>query len=252
MTTAKMPSLFIGHGSPMNALEQNSWTEHLRVLGEKLPKPKAVICVSAHWLTPNVRRLHVKNPKTIHDFYGFPAELYKQQYAAPGYLLEKHDWSVSDESWGYDHGAWSVLKHLYPTAQIPVLMLSLCAKLTMQEHMKLGQHLKKLREDGFLILGSGNITHNLRDLDFAPKARPRDWAVEFDGRAEEAIVKRDWAWLFNQKSQYQKLWQTAHPTPEHYWPLLYVMGAAGEDEKVSFPFGEIQAGSLSMRSVLYQ
>jgi 4,5-DOPA dioxygenase extradiol len=251
MKTERMPALFIGHGSPMNALEQNSWTEHLVKLAADLPRPKAIVCVSAHWVTPSIRRLNVLKPKTIHDFYGFPEALYQVQYPASGHLLPDEGWASADEQWGLDHGTWSVLKHMYPKADVPVTQLSLSAKLSFAEHVKIGQHLRKLREQNILVLGSGNITHNLRDIDFSPRPKVRDWAMEFDSRTKEALEKRDMAWLCNEKPQHQKLWLQAHPTPEHYWPLLYVVGASDEKDKLSFPFEEFQAGTLSMRTVLY-
>lgn len=248
----RMPVLFIGHGSPMNALENNSWTQHLAQLALDLPKPKGILCVSAHWMTPSTKRLHVAKPRTIHDFYGFPEALYQLQYAAPGLLLEDDTFSTKDEQWGFDHGSWSVLRHMFPGAHIPVSQLSLSMKLNFAEHMKVGEQLRKLREQDILVVGSGNITHNLRDLDFTPRARPRDWAVEFDDRTKVALEKRDVSWLLNEQPQHKKLWQTAHPTTEHYLPLLYVVGASDEDDKLSFPYTEIQGASLSMRTVLYQ
>jgi 4,5-DOPA dioxygenase extradiol len=247
----RMPVLFIGHGSPMNALESNSWTRHLAQLALDLPTPKGIVCVSAHWMTPITKRLYVAKPRTIHDFYGFPEALYQVQYAAPGLLLEDDSFSTKDEQWGFDHGTWSVLRHMYPGAHIPVTQLSLNSRLNFESHTKVGEQLRKLREQDILVVGSGNITHNLRDLDFSPRAQSRDWAVEFDERTREGLEKRDYAWLWNQKPQYQKLWQTAHPSTEHYLPLLYALGASDENDKLSFPYTEFQGGSLSMRTVLY-
>jgi len=247
----RMPTVFIGHGSPMNALENNSWTKHLQKLAQDIPRPDAIVCVSAHWVTSSIRRLNTGKPKTIHDFYGFPEALYQIQYPAPGHLLKDEGWAQADEQWGFDHGTWSVLKHMYPEAQIPVTQLSLSAKLNFAEHVKIGQHLRKLREQNILVLGSGNITHNLRDIDFGPNPKVRDWAIEFDARTKEALGQRDMDWLCNEKPQHQKLWNHAHPTPEHYWPLLYVVGASDEKDKLSYPFEEFQAGTLSMRTVLY-
>lgn len=251
MKTERMPVLFIGHGSPMNALEQNPWTEHLAKLGRELPRPKAIVCVSAHWTTPTTKRLHHPTPRTIHDFYGFPEELYQVQYSAPGFQSEDDSFSSKDDQWGFDHGTWSVLRHMFPKADIPVTQLSLSGRLNHKEHTKVGELLGKWRQQEILILGSGNITHNLRDLDFSARARPRDWAVEFDERTREALIKRDFAWLWGERPQYKKLWDTAHPTLEHYMPLMYAVGASTEDDKISFPFTEIQGASLSMRSVLY-
>ena len=251
MRTQRMPALFVGHGSPMNALENNSWTQHLAELGRSLPQPRAIVCVSAHWVTPDTRHLKHATPRTIHDFYGFPQELFQIQYSAPGHQLEAVSFAAPDSSWGFDHGTWSVLRHMYPDAQIPVTQLSLSSKLTMQEHTQLAEQLRQWREQEILVLGSGNITHNLRDVDFSGRSKPRDWAVEFDGRTKEALEKRDMGWLMGERYEHQKLWQVAHPTPEHYWPLLYVLGASDEKDQLSFPFDEIQLGSLAMRTVLY-
>jgi 4,5-DOPA dioxygenase extradiol len=246
-----MPTIFIGHGSPMNALEESAWTKHLTQLGETIPRPRAIVMVSAHWTTSSTKHLYVEKPRTIHDFYGFPEKLYQVQYPAPGFKMKPNVWSSSDDQWGFDHGTWSVLKYLYPKADIPVTQISLSTRLNMKEHMALGAHLRQLRQEEILVLGSGNITHNLRDLDFTPNTKPREWAVEFDERTKEALINRDVAWLRNEKPQYQKLWQQAHPTPEHYLPLLYVFGSTKDDEQLSFPFEQIQAGSLSMRTVQY-
>lgn len=165
--------------------------------------------------------------------------------------MKPQGWSSPDEQWGFDHGTWSVLKYLYPKADIPVTQISLSTRLNMKEQMALGAHLRQLRQEEILVLGSGNITHNLRDLDLTPNAKPREWAVEFDERTKEALINRDVAWLRNEKTQHKKLWEQAHPTPEHYLPLLYVFGSTQDNEKPSFPFEQIQAGSLSMRTVLY-
>jgi 4,5-DOPA dioxygenase extradiol len=251
MTIERMPTLFIGHGSPMNALEDNSWSKHLKSLAKEIQKPKGIICISAHWMTSASKKLNPNKPKTIHDFHGFPEALYEIQYPAPG--LEFKDESLSDDDqWGYDHGCWSVLTHMYPDAKIPVSQISLNTRFSMKEHFKQAEKLRHLRDEGYLLMSSGNITHNLRELDFRREAKPRDWAVEFDARAKEAIIKRDYAWLWNEKLQYKKLFQVAHPTLEHYYPLIYTLGLSFEEEKLSFPYEEVQAGSISMRSVLYQ
>ena len=246
----RMPTLFIGHGSPMNALEHNAWTQHLKLLGEKLPLPRAIVCVSAHWVTASTKYLNHPAPRTIHDFYGFPDALYKLQYPAAGYRPTPIPFAEADESWGFDHGTWSVLRHLYPDAQIPVTQLSLSHKLSLREHYQLAQQLRQWRDDGILILGSGNITHNLREVDFSGRSPAKAWAQEFDGRTSEALTKRDLAWLWAETGD-SKLWQTAHPTLEHYWPLMYIAGVSDEKDRVSFPFEQIQLGSLSMRTVLY-
>ncbi len=235
----------------MNALESNAWTQHLTTLAKTLPRPKGIVCVSAHWVSPKTLHLHHPKPRTIHDFYGFPEALTKICYPAPGYLIKDAPFAEPDEQWGFDHGTWSVLHHMYPDAQIPVTQLSLSGRLSFKEHTALGQQMRKWREEEILILGSGNITHNLRDIDLSGRAKPRDWAVEFDARTMEALQTRDFAWLWNERQSHHKLWQVAHPTLEHYWPLLYALGSSDEDDTVSFPFNEIQLGSLAMRSVLF-
>ncbi|MBY0518372.1 MAG: 4,5-DOPA dioxygenase extradiol [Bacteriovoracaceae bacterium] len=251
MRNERLPVLFIGHGSPMNALEDNSWSQHLQTLAKQFPTPKGIICLSAHWMTATSKKLNVEAPKTIHDFHGFPEALYQIQYNAPGLEFKEPNLG-DDDQWGYDHGCWSVLTHMYPEAKIPVSQISLSSRYSMKEHFKQAEKFRHLRDEGYLLIGSGNITHNLRDLDFRREAKPRDWAVEFDERTKEALTKRDYAWLWNEKPQYKKLFQVAHPTLEHYYPLLYTLGLSYEDEELSFPYEEIQAGSISMRSVLYQ
>lgn len=243
----------------MNAVETNSYTEHLAQLGRTLPKPKAILAVSAHWVTRGTKILKAERPETIHDFYGFPKKLYEIQYPAPGspetarrlhdLLLEHHANETDD--WGLDHGTWAVLHHMYPNADIPVLQLSLNGNLGLKEHFDLANDLRPLRDQGVLILGSGNITHNLRAVDFSANARPMDWAIEFDELIKHSLENRNWEQLFAQDPARHSLWRQAHPSIEHYLPMLYVAGAGYPDEDPSFPHEEIQAGSLSMRSVQY-
>lgn len=242
----------------MNALGGNAYAASLGQLGQALPRPKAIVSVSAHWVTQGTEVLKVGHPKTIHDFYGFPPELYQMEYPAPGApeLADRITGLLTDfqatgtEEWGLDHGTWAVLKHVYPAADVPVLQVSLSAALPLPQHVKVGEALAPLRDEGVLILGSGNITHNLRDVDRSPNPQPKGWAVEFDQLIGRAVLDRDLEALTNPAKFGAKLWQHAHPSLEHFVPLLYAVGAGGSDA-VTFPYEEMQAGTLSMRSVRY-
>ncbi len=251
-----MPVLFIGHGSPMNALGGNAYAAHLAGLGRDLPRPAAILAISAHWVTQGTQVLDAAQPETIHDFHGFPPELYEMAYPAPGAqalvprvggLLERFHPAVTGE-WGLDHGTWAVLRHMYPAADIPVLQVSLDAGLALAEHVALGAALAPLRREGVLILGSGNITHNLRETDRGPNPKAMDWAVEFDRLVARALQDRDVAALTNPSRFGADTWRRAHPSLEHFVPLLYAVGAGGSDA-LRFPYEEMQLGSLSMRSV---
>lgn len=253
------PVLFIGHGSPMNALAMNPFTKHLEMLGQTLPKPKKILMISAHWVTNKVEILGMETPKTIHDFYGFPKELYDIQYPAKGHLELAQDIQtrlssyhpILNDDWGFDHGAWSVLHHMYPRADIPVVQLSLSTNfLNLRDHYLLGQELKNLRKQGVLIIGSGNIVHNLRNIDRNPEAKVQDWALEFDEYIKNAILSRNLEALSAENKLKALEWKMAHPSIEHYLPLLYTLGATSENEKIIFPFESFEHGSLSMRSVL--
>ncbi len=267
----KQPSIFVGHGSPMNAIAVNSYSKMLNQLGLDLEKnfglPKAILCISAHWQTDGTQVCDAANPETIHDFYGFPKELFQVQYPAPGspeladFIANNLHGLSSDgkqtsirktSQWGLDHGAWSVLIHLFPKANIPVVQLSLDKNLDGQGHLKLAGRLQSLRSQGFLILGSGNITHNLGDIDWSQNAQPAKWALSFDEMIRDALVnnKTD---VLTQKSPDTdpQQWRHAHPTLEHFNPLLYVVGASDEMDQLSFPFSELELGTLSMRTVLY-
>ena len=255
----RMPVLFVGHGSPMNALGQNDYTRALARLGAALGAPKAVLVVSAHWQTRGVRVLEVEKPRTIHDFGGFPAALFAVDYPAPGAPavaaraaeLLKAEGAVLDRAWGLDHGAWAVLRHMWPKADVPVLQLSLDAGRTPAGHYKLGRALAPLRDEGVLILGRGNVTHNLRDFDHDEDAPPRTWAVEFDALVRAALVAGDHQALIAPDPKRAALWRMALPTTEHFLPLLYAMGASGPGDALSFPYEGLQNGTLSMRSVQF-
>jgi 4,5-DOPA dioxygenase extradiol len=256
----KMPTLFIAHGSPMNAIEQNSFTKALTHLNQKLPRPKAILVISAHWRTPGTRVLNTAFPKTIHDFGGFPPALYEVQYKAPGapdiaarvaQLLSKYN-VQEDSQWGFDHGTWSVIRHIFPAAEIPVLQLSIDKRLDLEGHANLARDLVPLRNEGVLILGSGNITHNLGEVDFNEGAKPPLWAIEFDQLISVAIQHRDRDFLVRRSHQETAaLWRRALPTYEHYIPLLYAYGASESDDFISFPYEGFQNGTLSMRCVQF-
>lgn len=251
-----MPVVFIGHGSPMNAIEHNAFTESLRALSARLPKPKAVCVVSAHWVTPGSHVLTSAHPETIHDFYGFPQALYEVQYPAPGAPDEaanvaKNPEIVPDEKWGLDHGSWSVLRHMYPNADVPAFQLSLDERRSFKEHLELGHEIRLLRERGVLIVGSGNIVHNLRRIDWNSSSGAYEWAVEFDSRVKSAVDAHDAAALAMPQKWGKALLEMAHPTAEHYLPLLYCMGATDDRDSVSYPYEGFDFGSISMRAVLF-
>ena len=254
---ALFPVLFIGHGSPMNAIEDNEWSRGFRAIGENLPQPKAVLAISAHWWTEGSLLTANESPRTIHDFGGFPQPLYEIQYPAPGSprlakrvaaLLESAE---QNEEWGLDHGTWSVTKYLFPDADVPIVQLSLDSRLTPRQHVELAQDLAELRGEGVLILGSGNLTHNLRDaMGRATSAEPEvpDWASEFDRTTAQAILERDTEHLIRAWPDGPNA-QLVHPHPDHWFPLLYAYAASYPSDEVSFPIEGFSLGSLSMRAV---
>jgi 4,5-DOPA dioxygenase extradiol len=255
----KMPALFIGHGSPMNALANNDFTKHLEVLGQTLPIPKKILMISAHWMTKGVELQASPNPKMIYDFYGFPEALYKINYPAPGDVTlassVKNDLTIYqaelDHEWGFDHGNWSVLHHMYPKANIPVVQLSLNQNfMNLRDHLTLAKQLNKLRNEGVLIIGSGNIVHNLRQISRSETAPVVEWAHEFDELIKKSILENNLEQLLAEDPSKHSQWKMAHPSIEHYLPLLYVLGAADPNEKILFPYEAFELGSLSMRSVL--
>ncbi len=243
----------------MNAIEDNAWSRGFASLTKLIPRPKAIVAVSAHWYTDGIFLTRDAAPKTIHDFGGFPAALFEKTYPAPGApaLAKQIAYQLGDQAglsddWGLDHGTWSVLTHLYPKADIPVVQLSIDAGLPFADHVALGKKLAPLRQDGVLIFGTGNIVHNLRDA-FA-RMRSGDattptWSKNFDAGIVKATEAHDHDFLVHALDGDEG--RMAHPTPEHYLPLLYVAGAASKKDKVSFPITGFDAGSLSMRSVLY-
>ena len=247
-----MPVVFFGHGSPMNTLDRNQYTESWRRLGASIPRPRAILCVSAHWYTEGTAVTAMGNPRTIHDFYGFPQALFDVQYPAPGEprlasrvreLLAPTDVGL-DQSWGLDHGTWSVLKHAYPDADVPVVQLSIDGTKPPPFHYEIGKRLAPLREEGVLVVGSGNVVHNLRLMKRGGGA-PFDWAVRFNEKVRRALAARDHRALvdFDRLGEDARL---AVPTPEHYLPLLYIAGLQREDEPMSFAVDGYDLGSISM------
>jgi len=255
-SVAKMPVLFVGHGSPMNAIEHNAFTDALTNLSAQLPKPRAVCVVSAHWVTSGTHVLTSEHPRTIHDFYGFPQPLYEVQYPAPGapdeaQKVARNPEVVPDQEWGLDHGSWSVLRHMYPKADVPAFQLSLDSRRSFRQHLERGREIASLRERGVLILGSGNIVHNLGRIDWNDPHGAYDWAVEFDSRVKSAVEAHDANALAAPQKWGDTLLATAHPTVEHYLPLLYCMGSTDETDAVSYPYEGFDFGSISMRAVLF-
>lgn len=258
-STEKMPVLFLGHGSPMNAIEENQFVQGFRNISREIPKPNAILCISAHWFTNGTFVTAMQNPKTIHDFYGFPKELFEVQYPAPGNPeLAKETAELllpeiveEDHSWGLDHGAWSVIKHLYPNAEIPVIQLSIDYTKPPQYHFDLAKKLQKLREKGILIIGSGNIVHNLRMIDWKninTVGAGWDWAVEAREKTNNWLLDGNFQNLIDYQKQGIAL-QTAVPSPDHYLPLIYSLGLKEKSENLSLFNDELIGGSLSMTSV---
>ena len=257
--TEKMPVLFLGHGSPMNAIEENQFVRGFRNISREIPKPHAILCISAHWFTNGTFVTAMQNPKTIHDFYGFPKELFAVDYPAPGSPeLAKETAELllpeiveEDHSWGLDHGAWSVIKHLYPNAEIPVIQLSIDYTKPPQYHFDLAKKLQKLREKGILIIGSGNIVHNLRMIDWKninTVGAGWDWAVEAREKTNNWLLDGNFQNLIDYQNQGIAL-QTAVPSPDHYLPLIYSLGLKEKSENLSLFNDELIGGSLSMTSV---
>lgn len=257
--TEKMPVLFLGHGSPMNAIEENEFVSGFRKISQSFEKPKAVLCISAHWETRGTLVTAMKHPRTIHDFGGFPKKLFEVQYPAPGSpeLAEETKNLVQmteiglDQKWGLDHGAWSVIKHLYPDADIPVIQMSLDYTKSPAYHYQLARELSKLREKGVLIVGSGNMVHNLRRVAW-DKLNTEDfgfdWAIEANTKMKELILDRNHQPLIAYSSL-GKAFQLAIPTPEHYLPLLYSLALSGKKEEIELFNDKAVAGSLTMTSV---
>jgi 4,5-DOPA dioxygenase extradiol len=253
---SRLPVIFYGHGNPMNALLDNDYTRGWRAMGASFPKPRAVLCISAHWYVPYTAVTAMQMPRTIHDFGGFPRELFEFQYRASGspeIANEIRDVLGAstrlEESWGLDHGSWGVLCHVYPDADVPVIQLSIDETLPAQAHYDIGRKLAVLRDRGVLIVGSGNLVHNLHAYGWGRRVvEPYDWAVRFEEQARGWMLAGDHQPLID----YEKLGRDAAlaaPTPDHYLPLLYVLGAQLPGDKVTFPIEGVDGGSISMLSV---
>jgi 4,5-DOPA dioxygenase extradiol len=260
-SSKKMPVLFVGHGSPMNIVLHNSYTESLTKATKELPQPKAILVVSAHWLTNGTYVTCVEKPKTIYDFYGFPEELYKLSYASPGSpesaqlaIKSVKSTKIKCGNWGLDHAAWAVLKHMYPAVNVPVFEMSLdyspynnWKPRTLEFHYQLASELAPLRENGVLIIGSGNIVHNLGLIDFDVDAEPFDWAVNFDKKVKECLVSGNHKGLID----YVELGEEALyavPTLDHYLPMIYAIGLKRKGDPLTFIHEGFQNGSVSMRA----
>lgn len=252
-----MPALFLGHGNPMNAVTRTSWSEAWSAIGALVPRPRAVLCISAHWYVPGSFVTAMREPRTIHDFEGFPEELYKVEYPAPGdpeiarrvqALLAPLPVRL-DKSWGLDHGTWSVFRHVYPDASVPIVQLSIDRRQPAAFHFELGKKLAVLRDEGILVAGSGNLVHNLRHYAWGrPAPEPYDWAVRFESRARALIVAGDHESLIHYGNLGPDAQQSI-PTPDHYLPLLYVLATRRDGDAVTFPSEGIEGGSLSMLAV---
>ena len=255
----RQPVLFLGHGSPMNAIEENVYVDGFRKIASQLTKPKAILCISAHWESYGTKVTMAAKPSTIHDFGGFPKALFDVQYPAPGSpeLAEEIIRLVAtttvspDAEWGLDHGCWSVVKHLYPDADVPVVQLSIDYRKTPAQHLALAEELAVLRDQNILIIGSGNLVHNLRTIAWdrmQPESEPFDWASEANEGMKKCILDFDLEGLSSMTSL-GKAYQLAIPTPEHFLPILYVLGAASADETINLFNDSYVGGSLSMTSV---
>jgi 4,5-DOPA dioxygenase extradiol len=252
-----MPAIFFGHGNPMNALLDNSYTEVWQLIGKQTARPKGILSISAHWFVPETGVTVSTAPRTIHDFGGFPRELYQVQYPAPGDpdLARRVQQMLAplpvtlDNSWGLDHGTWSVLRHVYPAANIPVVQLSIDETQPAFYHFEIGRKLAPLRNEGILILGSGNLVHNLHAYAWGRHMPdPYDWAVRFESEAKQMMLAGEYHPLIH----YEKLGREATlsiPTPDHYLPLLYVLATRQQSESITFPVEGVDGGSISMLSV---
>ena len=257
--TPRMPALFVGHGSPMNAIEENEFVQEWRNVGKILPRPKAILCISAHWETRGTFITAKPKPKTIHDFGGFPKALYDVEYPAPGspelavetkQIIKKTTVGL-DEKWGLDHGAWSVIRRMYPEADVPVIQMSLDYGQAPQYHFELAKELAALRNKGVLIIGSGNMVHNLRMVAWDKMNEPDfgfDWAIEANDRFKKLIESGDFKSLTNYTNLGREV-QLAIPTPDHFLPLLYSLALKEKDEPISFFNDKPVMGSLTMTSV---
>lgn len=255
---SKMPVIFVGHGSPMNAIEDNDYSRTWKSIGEKLPKPEVILSVSAHWYTRGTKIMNEDNPRTIYDMYGFPKELYEIVYNSPGSpkvakmaaeLISKE--TMYDNNWGIDHGTWSVLVHMFPKRDIPVFQISIDAYAPPEVHYKIGSEIKSLRDKGVLIFATGNIVHNLGLVDWHKGSKGFDWAYEFDDYIHENIINKNHQNIIN-FNECGRLAKLAVPTPDHFYPLLYALGASNQDDKVSVFNKSCELGSLTMTGYIWE
>jgi 4,5-DOPA dioxygenase extradiol len=252
-----LPAIFFGHGNPMNAVLHNDYTEGWRGIGERIPRPKAILSISAHWFVPQTGVTISTAPRTIHDFGGFPQELYKVRYPAPGDpdLARRIQQMLAplpialDDSWGLDHGTWSVLRHVYPAADIPIVQLSIDETAPAAFHLEIGRKLAPLRAEGVLIAGSGNLVHNLRAYSWGGhKVDPYDWAMRFETEVKGLLISGENKPLVHYESLGREA-LLAIPTPDHYFPLLYTIGTRQQSDAVTFPVEGVDGGSISMLCV---
>jgi len=254
--TNRMPALFLAHGNPMNALADNTFTQSLTALAGDVPRPDAVLVVSAHWLTHGTRVLTSANPRTIHDFGGFPRELYEVEYPAAGspshadLVLDLLPEAHPDDAWGLDHASWTVLRHMWPAADVPVFELSLDAAAPPSTHWELGRRLAPLRDAGVLVVGSGNIVHSFAGISWEPDAPARPWAEEFDAWVADALVRGDRDALVGYETA-GSMARLSVPTNDHYLPLMYAAAMRDDDDPITFTHTGIEMGSMSMRCVRF-
>jgi len=258
--SSRMPAIFFGHGNPLNAVRRNAFTEGWASIGRTIPRPRAILCISAHWYFPATAVTAMAQPRTIHDFGGFPRELYEVQYPAPGNpelahtvreLLSPTTVIVDEDQWGLDHGTWSVLCHVFPEADVPVVQLSIDETKPPEFHYELARRLSPLRDEGVLIAGSGNLVHNLHSYAWGKHdVEPFDWAVRFENQARAFLLEGNDQALVN----YEALGRDAllaTPTPDHYLPMIYVMAQRQDDDRVTFPVEGFDGGSISMLTVQF-
>ena len=254
-----LPALFVGHGNPLNALQENDWTRAWAALGATLPRPRAVLSISAHWYVGETAVTAMAAPRTIHDFGGFPRELYEVRYPAAGdpSLARRVQELLAplavspNESWGLDHGTWAVLRHVFPGAEVPVVQLSIDETRPPSFHYELGTKLRRLREENILLIGSGDVVHNLHAYAWGRHPQePYDWALRFEREVRQALTAGDHARIVDYESLGPDA-LLAVPTPEHFLPLLYVLGASTAEERITFPVEGMDGGSVSMLAVQF-
>jgi 4,5-DOPA dioxygenase extradiol len=254
----RMPVVFFGHGNPMNAIQRNAYTDGWSRIGKSLPRPKGILSVSAHWYLPGMHVTAMDYPRTIHDFGGFPRELYAYEYPAPGdAALARRVQEIlaplqveSDRQWGLDHGTWAVLCHAYPEADVPIVQLSIDERQPARFHFETGRRMAALRDEGILVMGTGNLVHNLHAYAWGRHpVEPFDWAIRFEEKARSWISASEFEPLINYESLGRDAMLSA-PTPDHYLPLLYILGAAEPGENVTYPVEGIDGGSVSMLSIM--